>query len=58
MNKSKNFLLFQDGYLVFVNDNKSSPPEEVYIGRRDGKRFNDFKWYKINIRRSGRRVSL
>ncbi|XP_025090814.1 uncharacterized protein LOC112562040 isoform X3 [Pomacea canaliculata] len=52
------YLAIKDGYLVFVNDNKSSPPEEVYIGRRDGKRFNDFKWYKINIRRSGRRIRI
>ena len=50
--------VLQDGHLVFVNDDQNGPPEQVFIGRRSRKRFDDYRWHKLKIRRNGRRVSF
>ena len=49
--------VLQDGHLVFVNDDKNGRPEQVFIGRRNGQSFNDYRWHRLKIRRNGRRVS-
>ncbi|XP_076459006.1 uncharacterized protein LOC143292527 isoform X2 [Babylonia areolata] len=52
------YIAMKDGHLVFVNDDGSGRPEQVSIGERYGVRFDDYRWHRLKIRRSGRRIRI
>ncbi|KAH9500063.1 hypothetical protein Btru_076507 [Bulinus truncatus] len=54
----KMYIALKDGYLIFVNDDRSGSPDVVTLGHRDGSRFEEPAWHRFKMQLQGRKLTL